>query len=171
MVKEKMGNPSFDDLDLAATVAGETWEEVILEVSPKAVLRNITVAKLLNNIFKRAGADQYNLFAPKAPAVQEPLPVAAVPVQAKDEYTMKVKLGRVLNQSFDQEIPLLKPEELIRRRKKYEDWNGQSPLPQEQTSDAQTTAYAWLVSQQLNSLDVDFGVWTKFQSRTEKTNQ
>ena len=155
-IKTHMGDPTFDEIDMAASIPGESWEEAILTVSPTAILKNVRVATLINLAFGKAKKETYQLFKPKA---KEPVPSQTNEKQAppsEEKYTMKIKLSKTIDQNLDQEIPLLPPEEIIERRQRFEAWNRQPPLPLEQTSDAQVSAYAWLNTQKLNCLWVDF---------------
>ena len=57
-VKTRMGDPTFDEIDMAASIPGEMWEDAILAVSPTAILKHVRVATLINLAFARARKDE-----------------------------------------------------------------------------------------------------------------
>ena len=132
-IKSRMGDPTFEEVDLAARIPGATWEDAILSVSPSAVLKNIRVAALINAVFKKQQKEEYNFFKPKPVAeVPQTTAIEKVTTPSEDKYAVKVKLSKVVDQNLDQEIPLLAQDEIMIRRKRFEDWNRQPPLPLEQ---------------------------------------
>ena len=81
--------------------------------------------------------------------------------------TARVKLGQVIIQSFDQEIPLLGEEQLSIYRKRYIDICGDEPLAAIEASDSQLTAPAFVVNNGLAPY-TDFAVWGPHALRAER---
>ena len=79
----------------------------------------------------------------------------------------KVKLSQIINQSIDQDIPLLEEAVLMKFRHRYIEVCGDEPLPGSDATDAQLSALHFMVENS-RAPYVDFAVWGPHGLRAER---
>ena len=79
----------------------------------------------------------------------------------------KVKLGHIVNQGIDQEIPMLSPEMLSKARDRYIQACGDEPLASCAASDAQLTALNFLIENGMVPY-ADFALFNPYGTRVER---
>ena len=93
------------------------------------------------------------------PSLQDTMP--SVPLIAK------VKLGLVINQGIDQEIPIMSPDLINKARDRYIQACGDEPLPSCAASDAQLTALNFLLENNMAPY-ADFAIFNAHGTRVER---
>ena len=102
---------------------------------------------------------------------QQPAAAASTTAIARTDISTqliaRVKLSQVINQTIDQEVPLLPPEALAEARNRYIALCGDEPLPGVAATDAQLTALSFLISNSLPPY-ADFAVFNPYGTRMER---
>jgi hypothetical protein len=80
---------------------------------------------------------------------------------------VKVKLSQVVDQSSDQEVPMLPANELSTMRQRFITAFGDSPLPRMEVTDSQLTALQFKLTSGQPPY-ADFGVWGPYGARIER---
>ena len=179
-VSTAMGEPGFDDL---YTLAGLDDEDFV-KARTEAALPMLRRAAL-NFMF---GAKKYKFGVVTTIIKTEAVPVPATSLSAStsvaaagaaatgstatmpgdpSQLTAKVRLGQVLDQALDQEVPMLTIAELDELRAVYVDKEGDEPLRTCAPSNAQLTAMKFAVNAGLAPY-ANFGVFGQHGTRIER---
>ena len=177
-VAEHLGDPEFQDIGVLAGVEDTDYRAArdAAGISPlvKGALNLLfgaikTKHNIATDIVKQLPAAPMEAASSTEP--QQLVATATSTSLARMDNSMllvaKVKLSQVINQSIEQEVPLLPAEALAEARNRYIALCGDEPLPGVAASDAQLTALSFLMSNSLPPY-ADFAVFNPFGTRMER---
>ena len=169
-VSTQLGEENFDELEELAQILPQDFEKSVETAVGKNPIKRTRLAMLFNSVQVRFDGKIFSFFTTKAEPTEQVtttvLATASSTTEQKEKpYEPKVALAQVWDQALSQEIPLMKTADIMVRRTRYFNWQGDWPLDDERVSDNQTTALAWVAANDLNVLAVDFSVWAKHHNQ------
>ena len=164
-----MGEPAFDDI---ATFAGLEDEDFIavrheakLPLLQKAAANRLFYSvKLKYGLVTKIIAQTPTTTVPTTTAITT---TAQLSNEGETKFVAKVKLGQILNQAFDQEIPMLTCNKLKAARDRYNQLCGDDPLANIDVSDSQLTALQFVLSNDITPY-ADFAIFGPHGARHER---
>ena len=170
-----IGDETMDDFTELASIPIhliiECISEWVKQKSPPP-LQQSRSARFINVVRLKSRLEPEDLLPvppPQAAPTPDPQILAEPAGKAKpeDEFTVKVKIGQVLDQGSDQEVPMLSMEKLLEVRRKYLETMGGPPLQRAEVTDSQITALHFR-DKGGQAPFADFGIWGSFGTRAER---
>ena len=174
-----IGDETMDDfMELASIpihLIIECIGEWVKKKSPPP-LQQSRLARFINVVRLKSGLEPEDLLPvppPQAAPTPDPQILAELArittdkAKPEDEFTVKVKIGQVLDQGSDQEVPMLPTEKLLEVRRKYLETMGGPPLQRAEVTDSQITALHFR-DKGGQAPFADFGIWGPFGTRAER---
>jgi len=170
-----LGDPGLNNIILVGgmpphllTTAIEAW----VTTTNASPLSRLKMAMLLNGARLKLGMDLVDVLPSPAPVpTQGPLTGRELPTAAAGTASapgvVKIKLSQVVDQSSDQEVPMLPIGELTTMRMRFTTAFGDPPLQRMEVTDSQLTALHFKVSSG-QAPYADFGVWGPHGARIER---
>ena len=165
---QELGDPNLDNLGIIGAMPPSIVRSALDSAQVAGVglnpIARVKIGLIYNSCRQRYGMPLEDVTVPIPNGTWPVVAQSAPPGQAATNAAARVKVAMVMGQASSVEVDLLSEAEIVTRRRRYVTVMGEKPLPEEDVTDMQLSAFSRVCALGHNPY-TDFGVWAPFGAR------